>query len=112
MIAVEGGITASEGGMIAAEGSIVVSEGGIVASVGGLVPSEGGVMHLEGDITSFVGCKTTILPNLQAPSAPGNPLSRRRGVLAPEGAILIGRGFGPRGPHPGSAPVYRSPDHL
>ena len=57
-------------------------------------------MHLEGDITSFVGCKTKILPNLQAPSAPGNPLSRRRGALAPEGAISIGQGLWPPWPPP------------
>ena len=107
MIAVEGGITASEGGMIAAEGSIVVSEGGIMASVGGLAPSEGGVMHLEGDITSFAGCKTTILPNLQAPSAPGNPLSRRRGALALEGAISICRGLWPPWPPPWIRACYR-----
>ena len=52
-------------------------------------------MHLEGDITYFVGCITTILQKLQAPSAPANPSSRRR--------------FGARGRHfdrPGAlAPV-------
>ena len=56
----------SEGGVVAAEGDIVASEGGIIASEGGLAPSEGAIMHFEGDITSFVGCKATILPNLQA----------------------------------------------
>ena len=56
-------------------------------------------MHLEGDITSFVGCKATILPNLQAPTALANPSSRRR--------------FGARGRHfdrPGAlAPVLPLP---
>ena len=82
--------------MIALEGGIVVSEGGIVASEGGLTPSEDDIMHLEGDITSFVGCKATILPNLQAPA---NPSTRRR--------------FGARGRHfdrPGAlAPVPPPP---
>ena len=95
IVTAEGGMVASEGGMIALEGGIVVSEGGIVASEGGLTPFEGDIMHLGGDITSFVGCKATILPNLQAPSAPANPSSRRR--------------FGARGRHferPGAlAPV-------
>ena len=80
-----------------------------MASVGGLAPSESGVMHLEGDITSFVGCKTTILPNLQAPSAPGNPLSRRRGALAPEGSISIGRGLWPPWPPTLDPRLYQGP---
>ena len=95
MVASEGGIVAAEGGIVAAEGGMIALEGGIVVSEGGIIASEGDIMHLEGDITSFVGCKTTILPNLQAPSAPANPSSRRR-----FGAISIGRGILPPCPPP------------
>ena len=99
IVTAEGGMVASEGGIVAAEGGMIALEGGIVVSEGGIVASEGDIMHLEGDITSFVGCKTTILPNLQASSAPANPSSRRR--------------FGARGRHfdrPGAfAPVPPPP---
>ena len=103
IVTAEGGMVASEGGMIALEGGIVVSEGGIVASEGGLAPSEGDIMHLEGDITSFVGCEATILPNLQAPSAPANPSSRRR--FGARGRHFDWPGaLAPVPPPPGSAP--------
>ena len=46
-------------------------------------------MHLEGDITSFMGCITTILLNLQARLQ----ILYNARALAPEGAISIGRGL-------------------
>ena len=103
IVTAEGGTVASEGGIVAAEGSIVAAEGGMIAlegvivvSEGGIVASEGDIMHLEGDITSFVGCKTTILPNLQGRLQ----ILHRAGALAPEGAISKGRGLLPPCPPP------------
>ena len=90
----EGGMMLSEGGIMRSEGGMVPSEGGIMPSEGGDVLSEGGIMRCEGGKMSSEGVRmpsksaTMLLvdarapwrppENATAPSAPPNPIQKRR----------------------------------